>query len=133
MNERNEPDTADEAFVERAKRRFDESVEQMDAATLSRLNRRRHRALEAAGGGFETLPAWVPVTGIAVAAALAVLVVVRDPAVDEVAAPAPATVMDIEILLDEDSFEMLEDLEFYSWIDTDPAFLDALEIGANVG
>ena len=29
----------------------------------------------------------------------------------------PATAGDFEILLDEESFEMLEELEFYSWID----------------
>ena len=29
----------------------------------------------------------------------------------------PSTASDLEILLDEDSLEMLEELEFYSWID----------------
>ncbi len=29
----------------------------------------------------------------------------------------PAAVTDMEILLGEDSIEMLEDLEFYAWID----------------
>ena len=31
----------------------------------------------------------------------------------------PAAVSDFEILLDQDEFEMLQDLEFYSWMDID--------------
>lgn len=133
MNDRNDMGGADEAFAKRAKRRFDESVDSLDAATLSQLNRRRHEALEArgAGAGFETLRLWVPATGLAAAAVLAIVVMVREPALDEMTPPATAT--DFEILLDEDSFEMLEDLEFYSWIDTDPAFESAIDSGANVG
>ena len=130
MNDRNDMGAADEAFAKRAKRRFDESVDGLDGATLSQLNRRRHEAL-GAGAGFETLGLWVPATGLAAAAVLAIVVMVREPALDEMTPPATAT--DFEILLDEDSFEMLEDLEFYSWIDTDPAFESAIDSGANVG
>ncbi len=57
----------------------------------------------------------MPATG-AVAAILVAVVVLQSPsAIDDVA--GIATVTDMEILLGEDSIEMLEDLEFYSWID----------------
>jgi hypothetical protein len=41
----------------------------------------------------------------------------------------PEVATDMEILLDEDSLEMIEDLEFYSWIDLD----GDLEPVSNVG
>jgi len=40
-----------------------------------------------------------------------------NPSTEQLLQPGPDT--DIEILLTEDSLEMLEDLEFYSWIDLD--------------
>jgi hypothetical protein len=64
---------SDNEFAQQTKELFDESVDGLDAATLSTLNQARQRAL--------------------------------------------ATITDMEILLGEDSIEMLEDLEFYSWID----------------
>jgi len=45
-----------------------------------------------------------------------VMVMQSPTAVNEL--PGTATVTDMEILLGEDSIEMLEELEFYSWIDT---------------
>ena len=71
---------------------------------------------------------WVPAAGVAAAAVVAVVMWTGDPPTD-VLTPASANA-DIEILLTEDSFEMLEDLEFYSWIDLDEA---SDEPGGNVG
>ena len=51
------------------------------------------------------------------AAVLAVVLWTGTPGTDDLADPAVAS--DMEILLTEDSLEMLEDLEFYSWIDLD--------------
>ena len=45
---------------------------------------------------------------------LVVTVILPEPANIQ---PVPAEVADMEILLGEDSLEMLEDLEFYDWID----------------
>ncbi len=105
---------SDDKFVSEAKALFDDSVDGLDAATLSTLNRSRHRALEAAGGHHPALLRWVPVTGAAVAVLVAVMVIEPGPAsVDTL----PAGVDDMEILLGEDSIEMLEDLEFYAAID----------------
>ena len=100
-----------------AKELFDDSVDRLDAATLSKLNQGRQRALAELE---QTQPygqwtRWVPATGIAAAALVAVVVWQGQPA--ETIVP-PSTVTDFEILMGEDSLEMLEDLEFYSWIDT---------------
>lgn len=107
-----------ERFTERAKRLFDDSVDRIDAATLSRLNRGRQRALAELGADG---PArghwmrWVPATGVAAAALVTVMMMNARPP-DVVQEPVSAS--DFEMLLDDgDELDMLEDLEFYSWLD----------------
>jgi hypothetical protein len=131
MNERNEKTAKieDEALAKRAKELFDQSVQGLDAETQSRLNRGRHEALSnaAAGAGHGQWLRWAPATGVAAAAVVAVVVLNGRPPADELTPPATAS--DFEILLNEDSFEMLEELEFYSWIDLEAE----LETNGNVG
>lgn len=122
-------DKDNELIAERAKTTFDASVERLDAATLSRLNKGRHAALREldrqhwfAGRGL----AWLPVTGVA-AAALVALIVIRGPDDLDVAADV-VTMSDFELLLEDESLEMLEDLEFYSWLDAED-----FEASGNVG
>ena len=117
----------DQQFVEQAKRHFDESVDNLDAATRSKLNRGRQQALaELDRGGIRWLE-WAPATGVAAAAVLAVVLWTGNDSANDM---EPGTVADIEILLTEDSLEMLEDLEFYSWIELDE---DSDTPGGNVG
>ena len=110
--------SSDERLADAAKQHFDDSVTSLDAATLSRLNKGRHDALARLQ---PTRPGrqwsrWAPATGLA-AAVLVTVMVMRGPA--EVAQiEAPMNVSDFEILLDDEPLEMLEELEFYSWIDT---------------
>ena len=114
---------SDDKFVNEAKALFDDSVDGLDAATLSTLNKSRHRALEEVGGRRPAQLRWVPVTGAAVAVLVAVMVIEPGPAdIDTL----PAGADDMEILLGDDSIEMLEDLEFY-------AAIDALEQDDDVG
>ena len=106
----------DDAVAKRARALFDDSVDGLDAATRSQLNRRRHDALEqAAGGGAWHWNRWVPVAGVAAAAVLAVFVI-NGNRVDVTPMPANG-VADIEILLEGDEFEMFEDLEFYTLLE----------------
>ncbi len=116
MNERKDKVT-DEAFAAKAKQLFDESVENIDAHTRSRLNRGRQAALEQLAAGRPVWVQWVPAAGVAAAAVFAVVLWTGNQPVDGLTPEATAS--DFEILLTEDSFEMLEDLEFYSWIDLD--------------
>ena len=123
----NEPRN-DEQFAEQAKTLFDNSVDNLDAAALSRLNKSRHAALEQLKQSPPRSPSivWIPATGIATAALVA-LIVLRGPA--DVGMPFEAPVAsDFEILLEADSLEMLEELEFYSWLE-----LAELEVDNNVG
>jgi len=121
MNERD--DIADnDVFATRAKVRFDESVDGLDGDTRSRLNRGRQKALaEVTTGGLRWMQ-WAPAGGLAAAAVVAVVIFTGNPQFAELAAPEVAT--DMEILLTEDSLEMIENLEFYSWIDFDAEAID---------
>ena len=112
-----------------AKALFDDSVERLDGATLSKLNQGRQAAIaEAAAVGTSRLwLRWVPATGIATAALVAVIVL-RGPAAIDVPLASDPTPTDFEILMGEDALEMIEDLEFYSWIDV--AEMDEMD---NVG
>lgn len=101
-------------FEESARDLFDESVERLDAATLSRLNQGRQRALaelERTRSRGQWLR-WAPVTAAAAVAVIAVMVVNR-PVVDD----EPITATDFEMLIEDEDLEMLEDLEFYSWLE----------------
>ena len=122
---------ADKAFAEKAKQLFDESVEGLDGETHSRLNRGRQAALESLSSGRPVWVQWAPAAGVAAAAVFAVVLWTGNQPVDEVTPEAAAA--DIEILLTEDSFEMLEDLEFYSWIDLDEEAIENLETEDVVG
>jgi hypothetical protein len=106
-----------EQFANRAKELFDDSVGQVDAAVLSRLNRDRHQALLELQqtSRFGQWSRWVPATGL-VAAAVVTVMVIRGPVV-EGPGEALVTASDFEMLLEEDGFEMFEDLEFYSLLD----------------
>lgn len=121
---------ADDDIALFAKRRFDESVERIDGATQSKLTRARHTALAAAGTARPGWTRWAPAAGVAAAAVVAVVVWTGNPAFDETGSPEVA---DIEILLTEDSLEMLEDLEFYSWIDLENGSDSLPEPENNVG
>ena len=69
---------------------------------------------------------WAPLAGVAAAAVVAV-VMINGPGGD-VPSDGAVTVTDFEMLLEADSLEMLEDLEFYSLLDA----VDA-EAEGNVG
>ena len=105
---------SDDKFADQAKSLFDDSVDRLDGATLSTLNQSRHRALEELTAGPSPMWRWAPAAGVTAAVLLAVMVTLEEqPAVDAM----PDSVADMEILLGEESIEMLEDLEFYTFID----------------
>lgn len=129
MNEpRDNEQTQDRQFAEQAKELFDGSVERLDAATLSRLNKGRHAALDELTG---TRPGqhwlrWIPATGVA-AAVLVTVMVMRGPDTTDISVN-PLTASDFEILMEDESLEMFEDLEFYSWLEASD-----LDTNGNVG
>ena len=108
----------DKQLEQSAKALFDDSVARLDAATLSKLNQGRQAAIAelADGNPARHWVRWMPATGVATVALVAILML-RGPADIDVPIASDPTITDFEILLGEDSLEMIEDLEFYSWID----------------
>lgn len=111
-------DNNDEQFSENAKTVFDDSVDRLDAATLSKLNQGRQAALAEIGtdSPARQWARWAPVTGAAAAALIAVVMMRGPGTVDAPDAPG-SSVTDFEILISDDSLDMIEELEFYSWIE----------------
>lgn len=118
--------TDDQQFADKAKQLFDDSVERLDASTLSRLNRGRHAALAELEQSrpLQSWLRWAPAAAVATVAVLAVMLLQSPIKTPEIEVPSTAT--DFEILMDEDGIEMFEDLEFY-------ALMDELEANGNVG
>ncbi len=105
---------------ERVRLALDEDVASYDAALLSRLNRSRQQALDQGLAGRRRAM-HSPWLGWATATALLLAVVLSPwpPA----SGPAPAPTMDtaaagedLELLLAADEIEVIEDLEFYAWL-----------------
>ena len=86
----------------------------------------RKRLSSKAGSQAEVVSA-----GVAAAAVVAVVLWTGNQSLDEITPPSSAT--DFEILLTEDSLEMLEDLEFYSWIELEEGADETLETEDIVG
>jgi len=110
----------DRAFEERTKLLFDESVAGLDAATRSKLTRARHRALEEleASAPVGWRPQWIP-AGVVAAVLVGVLLLWQgQPAVSpDGQAFDVAALSDLEILLGEEDLDMIQELEFYAWLD----------------
>lgn len=120
-------------FAEAATRLLRQSAEELDAATLSRLNRARQAALAELERGSRR-PAWVPFgwrPAVAMAAVAVVAVVLSSGRVPltprDASPPAPVAAEtplghvdhagEIELMLADENLEMLEDLDFYDWLD----------------
>jgi len=116
---------------------FDESIDGLDGQARSRLNRSRQAALaelDSGTAGFGRWTQWVPAAGAAAVAVVAVVLLNGSPQVDQMVNPVAAQLDgDFELLLADDSFDMLLDLEFYSWVDIDAATEDESGMGADVG
>lgn len=100
----------------RAKQAFDDSVDALDAATLSKLNRGRQAALAELDQSrrFGRWSAWTPALGVSAAVLFAILIV--NPMNKEALIEAPNG--DFEILMSEERLDMLEELEFYAWLES---------------
>lgn len=128
-----QPDDRGDAELERQARTvFQDSVEMLDAATLSRLNRSRQRALAAAAGRNRTgwrWSVWAPVGALA-AGVLALALLLRSPS--ETAAPVQVAATPTRADVQQDPLELLAagedldlateaDLEFYVWVELETA------------
>ena len=118
----NTPDnqSPDASLEQRAKAAFDASVDSLDGRTRSALTQARYAALEEAAKS-KRLGRWQilgPLSGVATAAL--VLVVMFAPAfqtsLEHPEGGSPFE--DMDIIADAEGPEMLENLEFYAWLDS---------------
>jgi hypothetical protein len=103
---------------ERAKALFDASVERLDGHKRSELTRARQAALDELKHR-RARPRWLthPLGGLT-AAALVAIAVLMWPGVIRTPTGAGAVLLDdLEIVANADEIEMLQDVDFYAWLD----------------
>jgi negative regulator of sigma E activity len=103
-------------FLERVRRTLDDSVENLDAQTLSRLTQARHNALEQVKRKpyLHTHRFWLTTAGLVTTAAAVLLAIflTRAPSVPQYY----SAIEDVEILAANESPEFFSQLEFYAWL-----------------
>jgi hypothetical protein len=97
-------------FVARLRQQLDRHAEQLDEATASRLRAARTQALERGG---QRNYRWLPVTGLATAAAALLAVLVWQ----QQAGDLPGVEDDWELVASGEDLELIEELEFYDWLE----------------
>jgi len=105
----------DRELIEQSHAALERSARELDPETLTRLAQARARALERAGR--RTHPRiWLLGGGLASASAAALAWLLLSPSVE----PGPALVVeDLELLSSTESLELLQDLDFYEWLESD--------------
>jgi hypothetical protein len=100
----------------RSKELFDESVERLDARTRSRLTQARHAALDEVRRSRRLRARWLwaPAGGLIVAGVAALLIGVW-PGVDP-ASPGSPALEDLEVVAGTENLDLLQDVEFYTWL-----------------
>lgn len=114
----------DDEFAARVGDQLRNSVDELDAATLSRLNRSRQVALDAIDRSAlrtKRRNQWLPV-GVAAALAL-IAVTLWQGQVPEPTGGFPLPIadetVDMELLFDDGDLEMYQELEFFAWLSED--------------
>ena len=124
MVNRNDDSAGRTPIEERSKELFDESVAGLNGNIRSRLTQARHAALatlkhQPPAWSFRR---WMPVTAASAAALLVVAAffagIARQPLQD-----ANLAADDMTLLLNGDNLDLIEEIEFYAWLDNE-ALLD---------
>jgi hypothetical protein len=123
---------ADEHFVEQAGRMLRDGAQALDASTRSRLNQNRQKALLELRER-SPMRRWIADQRVpAVGAAMVALLVAglwfgvgtqtgreSNSRQTTVAPTDPGELLDLDVLLADESLEMIEELEFYLWMDAE--------------
>ena len=111
-------DAKQDEFEQRAQGVLQESAEQLDGATRSRLTQARHAAVEVLKERRRKPWLWLmPAAGAAAAAVLTVALLVN-PTRNQVEQQTLEPVDEFEIIAGEDELEFYRDVDFYAWLDT---------------
>jgi hypothetical protein len=119
VNDGNDPT----GFERRSKAVFEASVDGLSGDIRSRLARARHRAVAEVRSTRAPMARrfWMPAAGLG-AAALAAILFALPMSHRERALPAPvASAEDMAMLLNSEDLDMIENMDFYSWMDSEAA------------
>lgn len=116
-------------FERRSKALFDESVDNLSGNIRSRLTQARHRALEQASvrgtnRHISNHRVWLPAAALT-AAAVAAVVVVAPRVIQERGMPEAFAADDFALLLNDDDLDLIENMEFYAWVEDNLDAADA--------
>ncbi len=101
--------TEENRLTDQIRQRLDQQADALDELTVARLRAARLRAL---GQAKRPHHRWWPLLGSALAAALVVAILVWQQPVE-----LPGALDDLDIVASGDDLDMIEDLEFYDWLD----------------
>jgi hypothetical protein len=101
---------SENVFLERVKQQLDQHAEALDEVTAARLKSARTRALDA---GSRSRMGWLPMTGLATAAAALLAVVIWNQL------PGDDSVMpgEWDMLATSEELELIDELDFYAWLE----------------
>jgi hypothetical protein len=141
MNGPQDKRDGDENLRERAGQLLNEQADSLDGTTRSRLNRARNAALDELDrrdAGFLRGWNWAPAGGFVLASVLVAVVWVGG--LQNIGAPggdvppltlpglqAPAA--DLDMLIVDEDFELLKDLDFYNWMQSVPGTAGMESVG----
>jgi hypothetical protein len=108
MNEKQQNDK----LIENIHAQLQNSVNNIDAATQSKITQARHRALDQYSSK-QPLHLWLSATAVATSC-VAILIFLLYPAQQN---SEPALLDEFELISNIDDMEVLEELEFYQWLD----------------
>ena len=105
---------SEEHFVEQLRGALDANAQKVDTSTLDRLAQIRRQAMSRRAVESSFIPRFAPAIAFAASAImLAIMLRVPDGSIPELDANA----MLFEVVLASNDLELIEDLEFYSWLD----------------
>ena len=108
-----------ESWLQPIKRELDASARDLDAATLSRLNRARQQALAVSTRPQARSWPWLAMAAAA-SIALAVFLLPQSPStrLPEPPLTLATSAEDFELLTDDDQFALYSDMDFYAWLES---------------
>lgn len=120
MVNRNKDQPDRSPLEDRSKALFDASVAGLNANIRSRLTQARHAAVAEVARQRTpwTSRRWMPVTGAVTAALIGVIFLLPDKTPQQPFRDALAA-DDMTLLLDGDNLDLIEDMEFYAWLDSE--------------
>ena len=107
----------DEELLKKTREALDESVESIDASTLSQLNQARQHALQSKKSSRSFVTTWLP-TSVVAAFVIAITVNMMPgfQISNEQKELTEQAFDDIDIIASSTELDLLEDLEFVSWL-----------------